>query len=79
MAVHSAVACSEVKDDGLLVPWQLMECILFWVVSSSLAVGDSFLFVTDKSLYCWTLWANFSYLVCLYEPLTSTIFTTFTG
>ena len=49
MAIQSAVACSEVKDDGLFVSWQLMECVLVWVVSSSLAVDDGFLFVMDKS------------------------------
>ena len=49
MAIQSAVACSEAKAGGLLVSWQLMECVLAWVVSSSLAVGDSFLFITDKS------------------------------
>ena len=49
MAIQSAVACSEAKDGGLLVSWQLMECILVWVVSSSLAVEDGFLFVKDKS------------------------------
>ena len=27
MAIQSAVACSEVKDDGLLVSWQLVECL----------------------------------------------------
>ena len=48
MAIQSAVACSEAKDDGLLVSWQLMECVLVWVVSSSLAVEDGFLFVMDK-------------------------------
>ena len=32
MAIQSAVACSEAKDDGLLVSWQLMECVLVWVV-----------------------------------------------
>ena len=48
MAIHSAVACSEAKDD-LLVSWQLMECVLVWVVSSSLAVDGGFLLVTDKS------------------------------
>ena len=36
MAIQSAVACSEAKDGGLLVSWQLMECVLVWVVSSSL-------------------------------------------
>ena len=41
IAIHSAVACSEVKDGGLLVSWQLMESVLVWVVSSSLAVGSS--------------------------------------
>ena len=40
MAIQSAVACSEVKDGGLLVSWQLMV----WVVSSRLAVEDDFLF-----------------------------------
>ena len=49
MAIQFAVACSEAKDDGRLVAWQLMECILVWVVSSSLAVEDSFLFIMDKS------------------------------
>ena len=49
MAIQSAVACSEVKDGNLLVSWQLMECVLVWVVSSSLAVEDSFLFIMDKS------------------------------
>ena len=48
MAIQSAVACSEAKDDGLLVLWQLMECILVWVLSSSLAVEEGFLFVMDK-------------------------------
>ena len=49
MAIQSAVACSEAKDGGLLVSWQLMERVLVWVVSSSLAVEDGFLFVTDRS------------------------------
>ena len=49
MAIQSAVACSEAKDDGLLVSCQLMERILVWVVSSSLAVEDGFLFIMDKS------------------------------
>ena len=49
MAIQFAVACSEVKDDGLLVSWQLMECILVWVLSSSLAVEDGFLLIMDKS------------------------------
>ena len=49
VVIQSAVACSEAKDGGLLVSWQLMECVLVWVVSSSLAVEDGFLFVTDKS------------------------------
>ena len=49
MAVQSAVACSEAKDDCLLVSWQLMECALVWVVSSNLAVENSFLFIMDKS------------------------------
>ena len=35
MAVQSAVACSEVKDGGLLVSLQLMECILVWFVVHS--------------------------------------------
>ena len=48
MDIQSAVACSEAKDDGLLVVWQLMECVLVWVVSSSLSVEGGFL-VTDKS------------------------------
>ena len=49
MAIQSAVACSETKYDGLLVSRQLMECILLWVVSSSLALEDGFLFIRDKS------------------------------
>ena len=49
MAIQSAVACSEVKDDGLLVSCQLMERVLVWVVSFSLAVEDGFLFIMDKS------------------------------
>ena len=48
MAIQSAVACSEAKD-GLLVSRQLMERILGWVVSFSLAVEDGFLFIMDKS------------------------------
>ena len=31
--------------------WQLMECVLVWVVSSSLAVEDCFLFITDESFH----------------------------
>ena len=49
MAVQSAMVCSEEKDGCLLVPWQLMECILVWVVPSSPAVEDDFLFIIDKS------------------------------
>ena len=49
MAIQSAVACSEVKDDGLLVSWQLMECVPVWVVSASLAEEDGFLHIMDKS------------------------------
>ena len=49
MAIQSAVACSEAKDDGLLVSCQLMERVLVWVVSFSLAVEDGFLFIMDKS------------------------------
>ena len=50
MAIQSAVACSEAEYGGLLVSWQLMEYLLVLVVSSSLAVEDGFLFITDKSL-----------------------------
>ena len=49
MTIQSAVACSEAKDDGLLVSCQLMERVLVWVVSFSLAVEDGFLFIMDKS------------------------------
>ena len=49
MAIQSAVACSEAKDDGLLVLCQLTERVLVWVVSFSLAVEDGFLFIMDKS------------------------------
>ena len=45
VAIQSAVACSEAKDDGLLVSCQLMERVLLWVVSFSLAVEDGFLFL----------------------------------
>ena len=48
-AIQSAVACSEAKNDGLLVSLQLMECVLVWVVSSSFAVEDDFLLIMDKS------------------------------
>ena len=34
MAIQSAVTCSEAKDGGLFVSWQLMECLLVWVESS---------------------------------------------
>ena len=49
MAIQFAVVFSEAKDGGLLVSWQLMECILVWFVSSSFAVEDGFLFSMDKS------------------------------
>ena len=49
MGFQSAVACSEAKYGGMLVPWQLMECVLVWVVYSSFAVEDGFLLITDKS------------------------------
>ena len=49
MAIQSAVACFQTKDGGLLASWQLMERVLVWVVSSSLAVEDGFLFITGKS------------------------------
>ena len=48
MTMQSAVACSEAKDGCLLVSWQLMECLLVWSVSSSLAEEDGFLFIMDK-------------------------------
>ena len=49
MAIQSAGACSEAKDGGLLVSWQLMECVLVWVVSFGLAVEDGFLLITSES------------------------------
>ena len=49
MDIQSAVACSEAKDDGMLVSCQLMERVLVWVVFFSLAVEDGFLFIMDKS------------------------------
>ena len=49
MAIQSTGACSEAKDDGLLMSWQLMECVLVWVVSSSLAVEDCFLLIMENS------------------------------
>ena len=51
MAIQSAVACSEVKDGGLLVLWQLMECILVLAVSSSLAVEDDWLFFLLQNFF----------------------------
>ena len=45
MAIQSAEASPEAKDGGLLVSGQLMECVLVWVVSSSLAVEDGCLFL----------------------------------
>ena len=45
VAIQSAVACPEAKDGGLLVSWQLMECALVWVVSSSLAVEKGSLLI----------------------------------
>ena len=50
MAFQSAVACSEEKDGGLFVLWQLTKCILVLVVFSSFALEDGSLFLTDKSL-----------------------------
>ena len=47
--IQSAVACSEAKNGGLFVLWQRMECVMVWVVSSSLAVEDGFLLIMDKS------------------------------
>ena len=52
MAIQSAVACSEAKDGGLLVSWQLIERVLVWVVSSSLAVEDGLRWSLSK-LYHW--------------------------
>ena len=49
MDIQSAVACSEAKDSGLLVSWQLTESVLIWAVSSALAAEDGFLFVMDES------------------------------
>ena len=50
MAIQCAEACSDVKDEGLLVSWQLLEYVLVWVVSSSLAVEDGVLFfITGES------------------------------
>ena len=69
MAIQSAVACSEAKDDGLFVSWQLMECVLVWVVSSSLAVEDGFLLIMDKcfDFYVGQMWwglIHFPYFFC---------------
>ena len=49
MAIQSAMACSQAKDGDPLVSWQLIECVLVWVVSFSLAVEDGFLSISDKS------------------------------
>ena len=58
MAIQSAVACSETKDGGLLVSWQLMECVLVLVVSSSLAVASFLLWirVLGNVLVCDLVW-----------------------
>ena len=49
--VHPGLRCIlQCCSGGLLVSWQLMECILVWVVSSSLAVEDGFLLITDTKL-----------------------------
>ena len=77
VGIQFAVACSEAKDGGLLVPWQLMECVLIWVVSSNLAVEDGFLFITDRSFgfsvgQMWRgllLFPFFCELVCYFIPL----------
>ena len=61
MAIQSAVACSEAKDDGLLVSRQLMERVLVWVVSFSLTVTSGttvrVVVLADSSLMngppCW--------------------------
>ena len=60
MAIQSAVACSEAKDDGLLVSCQLMERVLVWVVSFSLAVEDGFLSRTDPGFQSRFLREDFS-------------------
>ena len=53
MAIQSTVACFEAKNGGLLVSWQLMECVPVWVVSSSLAVEDGFLVVVVVFFLLW--------------------------
>ena len=59
MAIQSAVACSEVKDDGLLVSCQLMERVLVWVVSFSLAVEDGFLLLWIRVLKVYSTGKDF--------------------
>ena len=48
MAIQSAVVCSVAKDGGLLMSWQLIECVMVWTVSSSL-LWKAFFFIIDKS------------------------------
>ena len=48
MAVQSAVAYSEAKDDSLLVSWQLMECVLVWFYPLVLQ-GKMAFSIMDKS------------------------------
>ena len=71
MAIQSAVACSEVKDDGLLVSCQLMERVLVWVVSFSLAVEDGFLFIMDKSFSVFLIWRRTAGPITALVPVSS--------
>ena len=48
MVIQSAVACSEAKEGGLLVSWELMECVLVWAVCFSLGLEDEFLMNLPK-------------------------------
>ena len=82
IATQSAVACSEAKDGGLLVSWQLMECVLVWVVSSSLAMEGGFLFIMDKSLdfsvgQMWwglLLFLSFCELICYFISCNASVY-----
>ena len=51
MAIQSAVACSEAKDDGLLVSCQLMERVLVWVVNYDSQRSMALYLFNDVALY----------------------------
>ena len=70
MAIQSAVACSEAKDDGLLVSWQLMACVRVGLVSSTAAVEDGFLFIKGQMWWGLLLFPSFvcKLICCFISP-----------